>query len=88
MGLACSWPSMDRTARFVQFHPPTATGAGKMPGIAYEKIRTIEDCHRDHLGPALLRHALDDSVRDGYLSPAEAAQIEGVLLPGPGRGSE
>ena len=48
--------------------------------------RTIEDCHRDHLGPALLRQALDDSVREGYLSPAEAAQMGRDSLPGPGRG--
>ena len=27
--------------------------------------RTIEECHRAHLGPALLRQALDDAEREG-----------------------
>lgn len=44
--------------------------------------RTIEDCHRAHLGPALLRQALEDAEREGYLSPAEVAELRERVLPG------
>jgi len=44
--------------------------------------RTIKDCHRAHLGPALLRQALEDAEREGYLSPGEAAQLRKEVLPG------
>jgi len=43
--------------------------------------RTIEDCHRAHLGPALLRQALDDAEREGFLSPREAADLRSRILP-------
>jgi predicted transcriptional regulator of viral defense system len=42
--------------------------------------RTIEDCHRAHVGPALLRQALDDAEREGFLSPAEAAALREQVL--------
>jgi predicted transcriptional regulator of viral defense system len=42
--------------------------------------RTIEDCHRAHVGPALLRQALDDAEREGFLSPAEAADLRERVL--------
>ena len=44
--------------------------------------RAIEDCYHAHLGPALLRQALEDSVREGHLTPTEAAQMEREFLPG------
>lgn len=44
--------------------------------------RTINDCHRAHLGPALLRQALDDAEREGYLSADEAAALRREVLPG------
>ncbi|MFQ5691390.1 MAG: type IV toxin-antitoxin system AbiEi family antitoxin domain-containing protein [Gemmatimonadota bacterium] len=52
--------------------------------------RTIEDCQRAHLGPALLRQALEEAEREGYLSPAEAAELRKEVLPGPvhGKGNE
>jgi predicted transcriptional regulator of viral defense system len=37
--------------------------------------RTIEDCEGAHVGPALLRQAIDDAEREGYLPPDEAAQL-------------
>jgi len=43
--------------------------------------RTIQDCHRAHLGPALLRQALDDAEREGFLSPREAAGLRKRILP-------
>lgn len=43
--------------------------------------RTIQDCHRVHLGPALLRQALDDAKREGFLSPDEAAELRKRILP-------
>jgi predicted transcriptional regulator of viral defense system len=51
--------------------------------------RTIEDCHRAHAGPALLRQALDDAAREGFLSPTEAAELrERVLTAGVSSSSE
>ncbi len=50
--------------------------------------RTIEDCHRTHVGPALLRQALDDAEREGFLSPAEAADLRERVLPGRVNSSE
>lgn len=44
--------------------------------------RTIEDCHRAHLGPALLRQALKEAEREGYVSPTEAAELRKEVLPG------
>lgn len=44
--------------------------------------RTIKDCHRAHVGPALLRQALEDAEREGYLSPSEAAELSHEVLPG------
>jgi len=43
--------------------------------------RTIEDCHRAHLGPTLLRQALGDAEREGFLSPREAADLRNRILP-------
>ena len=43
-------------------------------------VRTIEDCSRAHMGPALLRQALDDAGREGFLSPAEAADLRERVL--------
>jgi len=43
--------------------------------------RAIEDCHRAHLGPALLRQALEAAEREGYLSRAETAELGERLLP-------
>ena len=44
--------------------------------------RTIEDCHRAHLGPALLRQALEDAEREGYLSARDVAKLKNEVLPG------
>lgn len=44
--------------------------------------RTIRDCHRAHLGPDLVRQALDDAEREGYLTPGHAAELRHELLPG------
>lgn len=45
--------------------------------------RAIEDCRRAHLGPAILRQAIDDAEREGYLSPSEAAELRDKVLPSP-----
>jgi len=50
--------------------------------------RTVRDCHRAHLGPALLRQAIEDAQREGYLSPLEAAQLRREVLPGPRKESQ
>lgn len=44
-------------------------------------VRTIQDCHQAHLGPALLRQALDDAEREGFLSPGDAAKLRKRILP-------
>jgi len=50
--------------------------------------RTIEDCHRAHVGPALLRQALDDAEREGFLTPEQAADLREKLLPGRARAAD
>jgi predicted transcriptional regulator of viral defense system len=42
--------------------------------------RTIEDCHRVHVGPALVRQAIEDAEREGFLNPAEAAELRERVL--------
>jgi predicted transcriptional regulator of viral defense system len=43
--------------------------------------RTIRDCHAAHLGPALIRQAIEDGRRLGALSSATADALERDLLP-------
>lgn len=43
-------------------------------------VRTIQDCHDAHLGPALLRQAIEDGRRTGRLSTAEATLLETEVL--------
>lgn len=43
--------------------------------------RTIEDCQRTHVGPALLRQALADAAREGYLTPSEVEDFSERVLP-------
>lgn len=43
--------------------------------------RTIEDCHRTHLGPALLRQAIEDGEREEFLRPADARELQRLVLP-------
>lgn len=45
-------------------------------------VRTIIDCHNAHLGPTLIRQALDDGVRRGLIRPAEARRLRAECLPG------
>jgi predicted transcriptional regulator of viral defense system len=55
---------------------------GSEEGIPTTTVRrTIEDCFRAHLGPALLRKAIDDGVRLGYLNSDEARELEREVLP-------
>jgi predicted transcriptional regulator of viral defense system len=42
--------------------------------------RTIRDCHAAHLGPALIRQAIEDGARTGYLRRKEAEALERDLL--------
>jgi len=42
--------------------------------------RTIEDCHQIHIGPALLRQALTDAEREGFLTPSAAADLAAQIL--------
>ncbi len=44
--------------------------------------RTIEDCHRAHLGPAILRQAIEEAVREGYLGPEEASELQNLVTEG------
>ncbi|MDP2957762.1 MAG: type IV toxin-antitoxin system AbiEi family antitoxin domain-containing protein [Longimicrobiales bacterium] len=43
--------------------------------------RAIEDCHRTHLGPALLRQAIEGGEREGYLKPDEVRELRRLVLP-------
>lgn len=42
--------------------------------------RAIRDVHAAHLGPALVRQAIDDGRRTGYLSADQAKQLKRELL--------
>ena len=45
-------------------------------GIPITKpVRTIRDCSTTHLGPALIRQAIDDALRKGLITRAEAADL-------------
>lgn len=43
-------------------------------------LRTIRDCHEAHLGPALLRQAIEDGRRTGRLKHSEATMLEAEIL--------
>ena len=43
--------------------------------------RAIEDCFRTHLGPALLRQAIEEGEHEGYLKPSEATELRRLALP-------
>jgi predicted transcriptional regulator of viral defense system len=43
--------------------------------------RAIRDCHAAHLGPALIRQAIEDGRRRGALTLREADTLEAELLP-------
>jgi predicted transcriptional regulator of viral defense system len=46
--------------------------------------RTIRDCHARHLSRGLIRQAIDDARRQGYLSMRDAAGLQDELgQPGP-----
>lgn len=42
--------------------------------------RAIRDIHATHLGPALVRQAIEDGRRTGYLSSEQAVQLKRELL--------
>jgi predicted transcriptional regulator of viral defense system len=44
--------------------------------------RTIDDCHQAKLGPTLLRQAIDEAERDGYLAHAEAEGLRTLVQEG------
>ncbi len=45
--------------------------------------RALRDCHQAGTGARLLRQAIEEAEREGYLSPAEAAVLTRELLPAP-----
>jgi predicted transcriptional regulator of viral defense system len=46
--------------------------------------RTIRDVHSDHIGPALVRQAIEDGRRTGHLTLDQADRLERELLGVPG----
>ncbi len=43
-------------------------------------VRTILDSHQAHLGPALIRQAIEDGIRSGVLSTAQAQRLAAECL--------
>jgi len=43
--------------------------------------RTIRDCHAGHLSARLLRQAIEEARREGYLTPERARELARELLP-------
>ena len=59
-----------------------ANDVTRVEGIPATTVRrAIEDCHRTHLGPALLRQAIEDGQREGYLTPDEVHDLRRLVLP-------
>ncbi len=57
---------------------------GSVDGVPVTRAaRAIRDCARDHLGPALLRQAIDDGFRLGWLSEKEAEALRSELFGAP-----
>lgn len=53
---------------------------GSIEGVPVTKAaRAIRDCARTHIGPALLRQAIEDGVRTGWLSRADAEVLRREL---------
>lgn len=44
--------------------------------------KTLRDCHASHVGTRLLRQAIDEARREGYLAPEGAERLAAELLPG------
>jgi predicted transcriptional regulator of viral defense system len=42
--------------------------------------RAVRDCHRSHLGPALLRQAIDDGIRLGWIPAREVNALRDDVL--------
>jgi predicted transcriptional regulator of viral defense system len=61
--------------------PDEITGLEGLPITTV--VRTLRDCREAHLGPALLRQALEEARRVGHLNAAAADQLEAELLPTP-----
>lgn len=49
--------------------------------------RTIRDCHAGHVSARLLRQAIEEGRREGYLTPERARELAAELLPTSGAGS-
>lgn len=83
--------TIPRSHRIMRKVPPLYTvhradlGAGDVEYVdgipVTTPVRTILDCHRAHLGPALLRQALEDGVRRGVFSAARAKRLASDCLP-------
>ena len=57
--------------------PGLTSDVRMVEGVPTTRVRrAIEDCHRTHLGPALLRQAIEDGEREGYLRPDDARELE------------
>ncbi len=49
---------------------------GSIEGVPVTRAgRAIRDCARAHIGPALLRQAIDDGLMKGWLAPREAESL-------------
>lgn len=56
---------------------------GSVEGVPVTKAaRTIRDCAEAHIGPALLRQALEDGIRTGWLRQKEAEGLKRELKAG------
>lgn len=58
---------------------------GSVEGVPVTKAaRAIRDCARAHLGPSLLRQAIDDAPRKGWLATRRAGALRNELFGGLG----
>ena len=76
-------PRRRRTLRGTVLHHADLTPEETMSveGLPVTKLwRTIQDCAATHLGPALLRQAIDEGHAKGYLTEREAATLRRDVL--------
>jgi hypothetical protein len=56
---------------------------GSVEGVPVTKAaRSLRDCAEAHLGPALLRQAIDDGQREGWLAARESEALRNELFGG------
>jgi hypothetical protein len=75
----CRWPPM----LILHWEDLPEDAIGSVEGVPVTKAaRSMRDCAEAHLGPALLRQAVDDGQREGWLAARESEALRNELFGG------